>query len=133
MFALVLVFIGGALGTAAREGVRMAFLPVNDVPYATAAVNLAGAFGLGVLLETLMRRGSDVGRRQRVRLFAGTGFLGAFTTYSALAVVSADLIANGRLLIGVAYGLGTVVLGLVVTAAGIVAAGAVHRRFGAEP
>jgi len=49
-------------------------------------INVVGAFLLGVLLERLRRARGEPERRRLVRLFSGTGFLGCFTTYSALAV-----------------------------------------------
>ena len=64
-------------------------------PWATFMINLAGAFILGALLEGLARSGGDTGWRQRVRLFAGTGFCGAFTTYSTLAL-EVSLLGQGR-------------------------------------
>lgn len=85
---LVLVLVGGMAGSLARWGVGQA-LPVTDGwPTATLLVNLTGAFLLGLLLTALRRRGPDVGPRRVARLLLGTGFLGSFTTMSALAVES---------------------------------------------
>jgi fluoride exporter len=56
----------------------------SELPLATLLINLAGAFLLGVLLERLGRARGEPQRRRLVRLLAGTGFLGGFTTYSAL-------------------------------------------------
>jgi CrcB protein len=62
-----------------------------------------------------------------LRLFAGTGFCGALTTYSTLAV-EVDLLADaGRWATAVAYGLVSVVAGLGTAAAGIAVAGRLHR------
>ena len=54
---LLLVAAGGAVGTAAREAVSLAVVP----PFGVLAVNVVGAFVLGVLLESLLRRGPDAG------------------------------------------------------------------------
>jgi CrcB protein len=54
-------------------------------PWATLAVNLAGALALGLLLGALAG-GGDSPRAQGARLALGPGFLGGFTTYSAFAV-----------------------------------------------
>jgi CrcB protein len=117
--AMLLVFAGGTLGTAAREALSLAFPPIGGIPYAVFGINITGALLLGVLLESLVRRGPDHGGRQRIRLLLGTGMLGGFTTYSALAVDTAHLIGSGSPGIGAAYAIGTVLLGAGATWAGI--------------
>ncbi|GAB3297686.1 fluoride efflux transporter FluC [Epidermidibacterium keratini] len=126
-WAVALVFIGGALGTAAREGVALAVAPIERIPVAIGLVNLVGAFVLGVLLESLARRGPDKGRRRELRLLAGTGFCGGFTTYSALATDTALLLGDGDVLRGLGYSLLTVVLGALATWAGLAVAARTHR------
>ena len=126
--ALLLVFAGGTLGTAAREALSLAFPPVDGIPYAIFAINITGTFLLGLLLESLVRRGPDHGGRRRVRLLLGTGAMGGFTTYSALAADTARLIGSGSPAPGLAYGVGTVLIGAVATWAGIAIAAAFHRR-----
>ena len=118
---VALVFAGGTVGTAAREGLSLAFPAVNGIPYTILAINLLGAFLLGLLLEALVRRGPDHGQRRTLRLLLGTGFMGGFTTYSALATASAELIGDGRAGAGIGYGLATVLVGAVATIAGIAA------------
>ena len=122
-----LVFVGGVLGTAGRYGAGEALGPWGPWPAATFCVNVVGAFLLGVLLEALGRRGPDVGMRQRLRLLLGTGFLGAFTTYSTLAVDTDLLVRDGYASVAVAYAVGTVVVGFLATWSGIWAATA-HDR-----
>jgi CrcB protein len=115
-----LVAAGGSLGAAAREAVAQALpAPASGFPVSTLAVNLSGAFLLGVLLEAIARAGDDRGRRRRARLLAGTGFMGAYTTYSTFAVESDQLLRAGRVGTAVAYVAATVAGGLIVTAAGI--------------
>ena len=115
-----MVFVGGAGGTAARAGIGLAVPAVAGIPLGTLGVNLLGAFLLGVLLEALARRGPDVGLRRALRLGLGTGVLGGFTTYSALAVETASL----SLAAGALYLVTTVLVGALASAAGI----AVGRR-----
>lgn len=117
--SLGLVFVGGVLGTAARYGISSAVPHVRGVPVAILVVNVVGAFLLGLLLERLVRAGADDGVRRDLRLFAGTGVLGGFTTYSALATDTATLLADGHPGAAVGYGLGTLVLGLAAAAAGV--------------
>jgi fluoride exporter len=109
--SLGLVWLGGSLGTAARYAVAERVPPLRELPLGTLLVNVGGAFLLGLLLERLLRAGADVGRRRDLRLLAGTGFLGGFTTYSALATDAAGLLAADHPGRAAAYGLGTLLLG----------------------
>jgi len=127
--SIAVVLLGGTVGTALREGMTLAVPRIDGVPIATVGVNVAGAFALGVLLEHLARRGPESGRARDLRLLLGTGVLGGFTTYSALAVDTVLLASGGSVGIAVLYALGTLVLGGVASWAGIaVAAGRAGRR-----
>lgn len=124
--AVALVALGGALGAVARFGVAEALPHANgEVAWATFVVNIAGAFVLGCLLEALTRSGPDTGARRSVRLLLGTGFCGAFTTYSTFAhdVVTLD---GG---VGVGWAALHVTCGLLAAAFGaVVGAAAISRR-----
>lgn len=126
---LGLVAAGGTIGTALREAVTMVVPDLDVFPIATFGINLLGAFALGLLLELLTRSGPDVGRRRGIRLLVGTGVLGGFTTYSALATATALLLMDGLWWWSMAYALGTALLGAVMSVAGI-ALGHVRRRPG---
>lgn len=128
--AVGLVLVGGTLGTAAREALTLASGPVGSFPATILVINVGGALLLGVLLESLARRGGDTARALRVRLLAGTGFLGGFTTYSALATDTGLLAAAGSPTLAVANSLGTLVLGAAATWAGIVIADRLGRARG---
>lgn len=125
---IAMVALGGAIGTGAREAISLAVPPVGGVPVAILGINVVGAFLLGVLLETLLLRGPDTGRRRDLRLFLGTGVLGGFTTYSALAADTGVLLLDGSTVVGVLYAVGSVVLGVLSGALGIVVA----RRLGGD-
>lgn len=129
---LGLAFLGGTFGTAAREAVSLGLPAVSDVPWAIFTVNILGAFLLGLLLDALARSGPDEGWRRRARILVGTGFMGGFTTYSALAADTAGLLGadSGGASnpgIGLAYAVGTVLIGGLATFAGIATAGALRR------
>lgn len=119
--SVALVAAGGTVGTALRFGLTLLVPPGLGVPVATLLANIAGAFLLGLLLEVLPALGPDRGLWRRLRLCLGTGVLGAFTTYSALAVETVAL-AAGRPGAAVAYGLGTVIVGGLAAVAGIILA-----------
>lgn len=118
--ALALVAVGGAAGTAAR--VTVSFVFPDQALASTLAVNVVGAFLLGVLLEGL----TDRGRRRGLRLLAGTGFCGGFTTYSLVALQVAVLTRGGDAGSAAAYAVATLVLGGLATLAGILLAAVVR-------
>lgn len=125
---ILLVVLGGTAGTAAREALSLALPPVGGIPVAILGINLLGAFLLGFLLDALARRGPDAGGRRGLRLLLGTGFLGGFTTYSALAADSALLLSATAVGPGLVYALGTVVVGALATWCGVAAAAVVRPR-----
>lgn len=116
---VAVVAVGGAVGTAAREGLALAIPDAGGFPVAIFGINVVGAFVLGLLLEALTRSGPDVGGRRLVRLLAGTGFCGGFTTYSSLATATAVLLADGSSGTAVLYAAATVLVGGLATWAGI--------------
>jgi CrcB protein len=124
---LGVVALGGALGTACRELLSLAYPPVDGLPLTILAINILGALLLGVLLGTLGHRGPDEGHRRIVRLLLGTGVMGGFTTYSALATDTALLAGSDRFGAAAVYSLGTVLIGALATWAGIAIAAAAHR------
>lgn len=122
------VGVGGALGTAAREGLVLAVPWTGELPVVILAINVVGAFVLGAVLEALVRSGPDVGRRRAARLTVGTGFCGGFTTYSTLATGTALLLGHGHVATAVLYGVLTLGLGALATIGGIAWGAALGRR-----
>lgn len=125
---LGLALLGGTAGTAAREALGLLLPPGSGIPFSILTVNVIGAFFLGLLLDALARRGPDEGRRRRMRILVGTGFMGGFTTYSALATDTAVLIGDEAPSIGLVYAIVTVVIGGLATWAGIATATLAHSR-----
>ena len=124
-----LVLAGGAVGTGARYQLGLLIPEAGFiVPLVTLAINVAGAFLLGALLEGLVLRGDDVGWRRHARLAVGTGFCGGFTTYSSLAVAVTNMAQQGHPVRSLAYGGGSIVLGALAAFAGIVVAVRMHRE-----
>jgi CrcB protein len=79
-------------------------------PFGTLAVNLTGAFFLGVLV------GADVSGRAAV--LSGEAFLGAYTTFSTWMLESARLAEDGELRQAALNVGGSLALGLAAAAAG---------------
>jgi CrcB protein len=78
--AALLVASGGFAGALSRHAVAVV-LP-EPFPWGTLAVNVVGAFALGLFVYRTRERGrvSD-----RTRLVVSTGFISSFTTYSTFA------------------------------------------------
>lgn len=126
--SLGLVALGGAVGTGIREALALTWpAPAGGLPVTILLINLVGAFVLGALLEALALRGPDEGRRRGIRLLVGTGVLGGFTTYSALAT-DAAVLTGSALGVALAYAALSIVVGAVASLAGIAVGGALHRR-----
>lgn len=122
------VFIGGFVGTAARYGICQLMPTGNILPVGTFAVNMVGSLLLGLLLQSLTNQGPDHGIRRIYRLLFGTGFIGAFTTYSSFAVEIAQRIQNGNLIVAAEYATITILGGLFLTTIGIFMAGRWRRN-----
>lgn len=83
MTAYLLVGAGGFFGAIARFGIsRLAARQCLRIPYGTLFVNLSGSFLLGIIAAL----GSSA-----VSLLFGTGFMGAYTTFSTLQLESLQL------------------------------------------
>ncbi len=109
--ALLYVFFAGGLGSAARYLAGRALS--GAFPWGTLTVNLVGALCIGVVAELAQSRGLPRG----VTLTLATGFLGGFTTFSALALETTQLFAS-RPLMGAAYALGTLGAGVALALVG---------------
>ncbi|MFB6126227.1 MAG: CrcB family protein [Halolamina sp.] len=95
LVAVAVVGIGGSVGAVTRHAVGRAV----GGRRATATVNVVGSFLLGVVSA------ASVG--PRFALLAGTGFCGAFTTYSSFAVEVGGLLTDGDHENTVLFGFGT--------------------------
>ena len=116
---ILLVFAGASVGTATRLAVSLALPREGSLPLAILLINLCGAFALGWLLTSLATRGPENSRRKKLRLLLGTGFMGGFTTYSALATDTMLLLTQGDAKTGLLYALGTVLFGALATWCGM--------------
>ena len=131
-YLMASVFVGGCGGACARYAVAEV-LPTatGGWPVATLFVNLLGTFTLGFLLEGLARLGKDKGLRQTVRLMLGTGFVGAFTTYSTFSLDIHTLVVNHHITMALTYLIVTIAGGILLSALGIQVASKhrhAHRR-----
>ena len=121
---LLIIALGGALGAVSRfllgNGLSRAL--GSALPYGTFVINIVGCFAMGLLMTIIVDREMIPAAW---RLFLCVGFLGGFTTFSSFGYEALILLTEGRLLAALAYVGGSVVLGLVAAAAGVLCARAV--------
>lgn len=115
--ALLLVGLGGFFGSIARYGVKLLtdrYLP-DHFPYATFLVNVIGCFIIGVLFGLVQRNQVD----NTMWLILGTGFCGAFTTFSTFVLENNVLVNDKYSGSALLYTLASLVIGLLLCRAGI--------------
>jgi CrcB protein len=115
---LILIAVGGALGSVARylvDGWVLDRLGAT-FPFGTLVVNLSGAFVLGLLSALTIDRSilpADI--RAPVMI----GFLGAYTTFSTLMLESWRLVESGEVVAGIVNVLGSAALGILAVLTGL--------------
>jgi CrcB protein len=114
---LLLVALGGALGSVARYGLASGInrYAQSPFPWGTLFVNIAGSFLIGLLMVWLMKAGEW---RENARLLLVTGIMGGFTTFSSFSWETWRLIEDGRLPLAFANVLTSVAVCLLATMAG---------------
>lgn len=128
---VVWLSLGGALGVNARYWLAIAIdrLVGTRFPWATLAINVSGAFVLG-LLATMMAR---LGGHHPARLFALVGFLGGYTTFSTFALESHQLAGSGAAGRSLSYMIGSVAAGLLAVSLGVTIGRSLGYREGPYP
>ena len=118
MYNALLVGVGGFIGSVFRYWMSsyVQQMTINNVfPMGTLAVNVVGCFVIGLLSGLAEDHGL---LPVETRLLLVTGFLGDFTTFSALGNETMSLLREGRALLAIGnitghilFGLGAVGLG----------------------
>jgi CrcB protein len=106
---LAAIFAGGAVGALARTGISQLF-PTGpaDWPWAVFVINIAGAFILGYVVTQLQERLPLSTYR---RPFIGTGFCGAFTTFSTMQLELLNMVRHHDYGLAEGYAGASIVLG----------------------
>lgn len=114
---LTAIAAGGALGALARQLVGEA-LPTTTgaFPWDTFLINVSGSLLIGILMAVL---GLRPAHHRLLRPFLGVGILGGFTTFSAYAVQSHELVTSGHPVEAIGYLAGTVLAALLAVVAGV--------------
>ena len=116
---VALLALAGGLGALLRYEVERLVRrrTGTDFPFGTLVINVSGSFALGVLLGLAAHHGVST----TLVTVAGTGLLGAYTTFSTFSVDTVGLVERGRtgaaaanLGASLVLGLGAAALGLLV-------------------
>lgn len=114
---VLLVFLGGGLGSVLRYFTMIGaarLLPKAVFPWGVFATNILGSFTLGFICAWPAMREKGGGPW----LFAATGLLGGYTTFSTLANDSWLLLVNQHSWLAVCNAAGSVILGVIASALG---------------
>lgn len=115
---LVVIALGGALGSLGRWALGEALAGSGPFPWATFVENVTGAFALGALVVLAFDRWP---RSRYLRPFLGVGVLGGFTTFSTYALDVRALVVDDRSVLAGGYLVATLVAGLLAAWLGLAA------------
>ena len=119
MARLLMVCLGGFLGTGARYGLNgwVAHRFGESFPWGTLSVNVAGSFAAGMAFY-LCGPDSPVIVSATTRQVLLAGLLGGFTTFSSFSIQTLSLVKDHQLAAVVGNVIGSVALGLLAAVAG---------------
>jgi len=119
MMNFLTVALGGAIGAAARYGLGLAMVRTFGAgfPIGTLMANVLGGLLMGLLMGWLLREAPD--GANTIRLFAGVGVLGGFTTFSAFSLEAMRMIEAKTFGVFFAYVGASVILAIAAVALGL--------------
>jgi CrcB protein len=111
MKQILLVFVGGGVGSALRYGIGKIFKTVGTgFPWGTFSVNIVGSLLIGLFMGIALKN-SSLSENQTLLLI--TGFCGGFTTFSAFAYENQVFLKEGDIISFLIYTLGSIAVGIV--------------------
>jgi len=115
---LLLIAVFGAAGTLARYGLQgLVQVRVGSTfPWGTLLINLSGCFFLGLIGQMMLNR---MMVSSELRVAIAVGFFGGYTTFSSFGWEAAKMLESGEWLRSMTYVAASVVLGLLLSVAGI--------------
>ncbi|GBG96407.1 fluoride efflux transporter FluC [Lactococcus termiticola] len=90
---IIIVFLFGALGGICRFELNEYLPKLGTFPLATLLINLVGCYLFTFLIKNFL---SAKNMNQKLILGLGTGFIGAFTTFSSFILDSDHLLISGH-------------------------------------
>lgn len=118
MKQLILVFLGGGIGTVLRFIISK-LIPHNDsgFPWSTFSANLIGCFIIGLISGYFFKTSST--NQSDILLFATVGICGGFTTFSTFAYENINFLKSGDFIFFITYTLGSFILGILMVYFGL--------------
>ena len=114
---ILLVFLGGGLGTSLRYLISKYLNQLeNSVALGTFTVNIVGSLLIGIIMGLALKNDTP---SSTLTLLVDTGFCGGFTTFSAFALENYQFLKTGDITNFIVYTLGSVALGIVAVFIGI--------------
>lgn len=92
MKTILLIFLGGGLGSVCRYGLSRWLNTSFLFPLGTFLVNILGSLLIGFILSYALKANATSGP---MVLFLTVGFCGGFTTFSAFALENLSFLKNG--------------------------------------
>ena len=118
MKQVLLVFLGGGIGSALRYAIGRIFNTSSaGYPWGTFSVNIIGSLLIGVFMGIALKN-NNLSENQTLLLV--TGLCGGFTTFSAFAYENQQFIKEGDLTSFAIYTLGSLSLGILAVFLGLV-------------
>lgn|SRR5690606_25558113 len=109
MKQLILVFIGGGLGSTMRYWVSKYLNSYETgIPYGTFTANILGSLLIGIILGAALK---NEALSQNTVLFLATGFCGGFTTFSTFAYENHIFLKSGDFMSFALYTIASFVVG----------------------
>ena len=100
MKAVLLVFLGGGIGSLLRYGINIIVLPMSKkFPYATLTANIISCLLLGLLIGW---SGKQV-LSDDMKIFLMVGLCGGFSTFSTFSAESYNLFNGQNPILGIVY------------------------------
>lgn len=119
MTSFFTVALGGAIGASARHGLGLAMLRLfgPGFPVGTFVANIFGGLLMGILMGWLLKAAPE--NSNSIRLFAGVGILGGFTTFSAFSLDAMRMLEAKAFWQFLGYVSGSVILSIAAVALGL--------------
>lgn len=111
MKSLLIIGLGGFLGSIARYGISLFFSNFTNLkfPFATLITNLLGCFIIGLVWGIIQKQNSI---NQDLSLFLIVGVCGGFTTFSTFAHENFSMLEHGNYINSLFYSAISLIIGV---------------------
>lgn len=113
---LLLVFIGGGIGSSFRYLIGKWLNPNALIPYGTLAANIIGSLLIGLVLGWAIKNDQ---LNNPINILIGVGFCGGFTTFSTFSFENFAMLKSGDYLPFFIYFFGSLLLGILAIVIGM--------------